>query len=89
MQIHGSYKLSQIKAIGNGIIIGILAGSIVSVFRWSIQHLLVFMRYLYTNSLHHLDLLLACLAINLIISLVVGIFFKTTARYQGFRDPSS
>lgn len=87
MQIHGSYKLSQIKAIGNGIIIGILAGSIVSVFRWSIQHLLVFMRYLYTNSLHHLDLLLACLAINLIISLVAGIFLKQQPDIKGSGIP--
>ncbi|WP_203631108.1 ClC family H(+)/Cl(-) exchange transporter [Lentilactobacillus fungorum] len=87
VQIHGSYKISQIKAILNGILIGILAGSTVSMFRWAIQHLMTVMRYLYTQSLQQPIYLIGCVIINVSIALVVGGFLKQQPDIKGSGIP--
>lgn len=72
MQVHGSYKMSQIKTITSGIVVGILAGTAVSMFRWAIQHMMAVMKGLYTGILAHpVDALIA-IVINLAIGLFVG-----------------
>lgn len=87
MQVRGSYKLSQVKTIVNGIVIGVLAGSAVSMFRWSIGHMTDFMRYLYINSIHHLSFLLTTIAINVAIGLLVGWFLKQQPDIKGSGIP--
>lgn len=87
VQIHGSYKLSQVKTIFNGILIGALAGSVVSIFRWSIQHMLIFMKYLYTSAVQHPGFLIACIGINIVIGLIVGLFLKQQPDIKGSGIP--
>ncbi|WP_263851852.1 chloride channel protein [Lentilactobacillus parakefiri] len=87
MQVRENYKLSQVKTIVNGIIIGMLAGSTVSVFRWSIGHMTNLMRYLYINSIHHLSFLLTAIVINVIIGLLVGWFLKQQPDIKGSGIP--
>lgn len=87
MQVRGSYRLSQIKTIVNGIIIGVLAGSAVSMFRWSIGHMTNIMQYLYVNSIHHLHFLFMAIVINVIIGLIVGWFLKQQPDIKGSGIP--
>lgn len=87
MQVRGSYRLSQIKTIANGIIIGVLAGSAVSMFRWSIGHMTNIMQYLYVNSIHHLHFLFMAIVINVIIGLIVGWFLKQQPDIKGSGIP--
>ncbi|KRL58224.1 ClC family H(+)/Cl(-) exchange transporter [Lentilactobacillus kefiri] len=87
LQVRGSYRLSQIKTIVNGIIIGVLAGSAVSMFRWSIGHMTNIMQYLYVNSIHHLHFLFMAIVINVIIGLIVGWFLKQQPDIKGSGIP--
>lgn len=87
MQVRGSYKLSQIKTIFNGILVGILAGSAVSLFRWAIGHMMGLMRYLYVNAAAHLSLLVLAIGINIVIGLLVGWFLKQQPDIKGSGIP--
>lgn len=87
MQIYGSYKISQIKTIFNGIIIGVLAGSVVSMFRWMIQHMMVFMQFLYSGVSRHPYFPVICILINLMIGLFVGKLLKQQPDIKGSGIP--
>lgn len=87
MQIHESYKLSQIKLIFSGVIIGVLAGSTVSIFRWLIQYLLVLMQRLYGQVTDHPLTIIGCLAVNITIGLIVAFLLKQQPDIKGSGIP--
>lgn len=87
MQVHGSYKMTQIKTILNGILVGILAGGVVSLFRWGIQHMMAFMQFLYVGGLKQPLLIAAGIGINLMIVLIVGFFLRQQPDIKGSGIP--
>ncbi|QIR09736.1 H(+)/Cl(-) exchange transporter ClcA [Lentilactobacillus hilgardii] len=87
MQVQGNYKLSQLKFIFNGLIIGILAGIVVSLFRWSIQHMMTIMQILYTGIFKKPILMLLCLAINLSVGLIIGMLLRQQPDIKGSGIP--
>lgn len=87
VQVQGNYKLSQLKFIFNGLIIGILAGIVVSLFRWSIQHMMTIMQILYTGIFKKPILMLLCLAINLSVGLIIGMLLRQQPDIKGSGIP--
>lgn len=87
MQVHGSYRMTQFKTILNGILIGVFAGAVVSLFRWAIQHMMTLMQLLYTGGLKNPLLMMLGLGINLLVVLIVGILLKQQPDIKGSGIP--
>ncbi len=79
--------LEEFKNILYGIIIGLLAGTVISVFRLLIVSLMKIMTSIYVKGMHNLEFLLVALAINLVIGLLVGLFVKKQPLIKGSGIP--
>ncbi|WP_035167476.1 ClC family H(+)/Cl(-) exchange transporter [Lentilactobacillus curieae] len=87
MQIRGSYKKSQLKMIGSGILIGIAAGTVVASFRYLIEHLTSLFIWIFAQG--KTDFLWFGLGLIMLIAicLVNGWFLKTNPEIKGSGIP--
>jgi len=70
-----------------GIIVGIISGIVVSMFRWSIAHSLKFYQGLYVVARHNLLLLVALLFLMAVIAVFVGYLIKKEPDISGSGIP--
>lgn len=78
---------SRINAVAQGIIIGLIAGVIVSVFRLLISHGLLLVQWFFRQANHHLWLLGIWLIISILLTLLIGRWLKKTPEIKGSGIP--
>lgn len=78
---------SRINAVAQGIIIGLIAGVIVSVFRLLISHGLLLVQWFFRQANHHLWLLVFWLAMSILLTLLIGRWLKETPEIKGSGIP--
>lgn len=80
-------RLKHAQVIIQGLLIGMLAGLVVSVFRWLIEHGFHQTQHLYRLTQHEPAILLLILAGNLLITLIVGSLSKQQPHIMGSGIP--
>ncbi|GAX03180.1 chloride channel protein [Secundilactobacillus pentosiphilus] len=84
---HKKVDFSRISAVAQGIIIGLIAGVIVSVFRLLISHGLLLVQWFFRQANHHLWLLGIWLLISILLTLLIGRWLKKTPEIKGSGIP--
>ena len=73
-------------SVWRGLLVGVTAGAVVSLFRWLIAKGAAFSVAIYEDALHNPLLILGIVLVNLLIALFIGYLIKQ--ENQGLRDSS-
>ncbi|WP_203649666.1 ClC family H(+)/Cl(-) exchange transporter [Secundilactobacillus yichangensis] len=78
---------SRINAVAQGILIGLIAGVIVSVFRLLISHGLQLVQWFFRQANHNPWLLVIWVAVSILLTLLIGHWIKETPEIKGSGIP--
>lgn len=85
--MHFKIKDIRLTTLLNSIVIGVLIGFIVSIFRLTIEHLFGWFQDLYRLASHNWLIVLVILLINIVFAVIVGLLVKTSPEISGSGIP--
>ncbi len=81
------WDLSRIYAVGQGVLVGLMAGVVVSCFRLLISRGLLFVQWFFGQSHQHPSLLVVWLVLSVILALITGRWLKQVPDIKGSGIP--
>ncbi|WP_300561434.1 ClC family H(+)/Cl(-) exchange transporter [Companilactobacillus sp.] len=87
MEKHVSIDVYKLKLLLGGIIVGILSGAVVSMFRWSIQSSLTVFQHFYVEAKSNWGIVVGLLAFLIVVGIIVGFMLKKEPNISGSGIP--